>query len=44
MLSGFLFVRSGATTIGFSMVIGFALAFAVTMYTWLYAPLEPEHL
>jgi cytochrome c oxidase subunit I len=43
MLSGLLFYKNGSMTIALTMMVGGALAFAYTMYSWLYAPLEGEH-
>ena len=43
MLSGLLFFKNGSMTIAMILMVGGALAFAGTMYAWLYAPLEEEH-
>jgi cytochrome c oxidase subunit 1 len=44
MLSGFLIYRNVTpNTVGLAVFIGGALAFAASMYSWLFSPLEPEH-
>jgi cytochrome c oxidase subunit 1 len=43
MLSGLLFYKNGSMVIALTLMVGGAMAFAGTMYAWLYSPLEEEH-
>ena len=43
MLSGFLVYRNWSHTVGLAMLGIGAVAFAASMYSWLFSPLEPEH-
>jgi cytochrome c oxidase subunit 1 len=43
MICGFMVYKNISHTAGWATLIIGAIAFAVTMYSWLFSPLEPEH-